>query len=285
MRCSRDYPAAGSSERRRGRGGKRLKHQESSEQTGSRSPAGPIRGLLPGVPTLGRPSNPSIPMGPTASSSSWPTSGSQASVPTVPYPPAVLPLYPVYPPISHPVSDPSMQSSLRFPLQNSQMAPPMVPPMMALVLPNYMFPQPSVGMAQPFYSPNSAFPFAAANTGSPAPCQMPTPIPRAHSRSSTPHSYSQRETGAEREGAESPLFQSRCSSPLNLLQLEESPSNRFEVASGQQTTSSMVGQGGGAGGQASSNQRGSAVDSKTNENVSSKKRKSKLFDFGDKLNS
>lgn len=266
VRCSRDYPAAGSSERRRGRGGKRLKHQESSEQTGSRSPAGPIRGLLPGVPTLGRPSNPSIPMGPTASSSSWPTSGSQASVPTVPYPPAVLPLYPVYPPISHPVSDPSMQSSLRFPLQNSQMAPPMVPPMMALVLPNYMFPQPSVGMAQPFYSPNSAFPFAAANTGSPAPCQMPTPIPRAHSRSSTPHSYSQRETGAEREGAESPLFQSRCSSPLNLLQLEESPSNRFEVASGQQTTSPMVGQGGGAGGQASSNQRGSAVDSKTNEN-------------------
>lgn len=266
VRCSRDYPAAGSSGRRRGRGGKRLKHQESSEQTGSCSPAGPIRGLLPGVPALGRPSNPSIPMGPTASSSSWPTSGSQASVPNVQYPPTVLPLYPVYPPISHPVSDPSMQSGLRFPLQNSQMAPPMVPPMMALVLPNYMFPQPSVGMAQPFYSPNSAFPFAAANMGSPAPCQIQTPIQRAHSRSSTPHSYSQRENGAEREGAESPLFQSRCSSPLNLLQLEESPSNRFEVASGQQTTSPMVGQGGGAGGQASSNQRGSAVDSKTNEN-------------------
>ncbi|XP_043101045.1 period circadian protein homolog 1b isoform X2 [Puntigrus tetrazona] len=261
VRCSRDYPAAGSSGRRRGRGGKRLKHQETTEQTGSRSPAGPLRG----VPALDRPSNSSIPMGPAASSSSWPTSGSQASVPSVPYPPSILPLYPVYPPLSHHVPDPNIQTGLRFPLQNSQMAPPMVHPMMALVLPNYMFPQPNMGMPQPFYSANSAFPFAAVNTASPAPCQVPTPVPRAHSRSSTPQSYSQREA-PEREGAESPLFQSRCSSPLNLLQLEESPSNRFEVTSGQQTTSPMVGQGGGAGGQASSNQRGSAVDSKENEN-------------------
>uniref|UniRef100_A0A8C1G4Z0 Period circadian clock 1b n=1 Tax=Cyprinus carpio TaxID=7962 RepID=A0A8C1G4Z0_CYPCA len=266
VRCSRDYPAAGSSGRRRGRGGKRLKHQEAAEQVGSRSPAGPQRSLHSGVPTLDRPSNSSIPMGPAASSSSWPTSGSQASIPSVPYPPGVLPLYPVYPSLAHPISDPNIQTGLRFPLQNSQMVPPMVHPMMALVLPNYMFPQPNMGMPQPFYSPNSAFPFPAVNTVSPAPCQVSTPVPRALSRSSTPQSYSQREAVAEREGAESPLFQSRCSSPLNLLQLEESPSNRFEVASGQQTTSPMVGQGGGAVGQASSNQRGSAVDSKENEN-------------------
>uniref|UniRef100_A0A9J7X856 Period circadian clock 1b n=1 Tax=Cyprinus carpio carpio TaxID=630221 RepID=A0A9J7X856_CYPCA len=234
VRCSRDYPAASSSGRRRGRGGKRLKHQETSEQTGSCSPAGPLRG----VPTLGRPFNPSIPMGPAASSSSWPTSGSQASVPSLPYPSGILPLYPLYPPFSHSISDPSIQAGLRFPLQNSQMAPPMVHPMMALVLPNYMFPQPNMGMPQPFYSPNPAFPFPAVNPASLAPCQVPTPVPRAHSRSSTPQSYSQREA-PEREGAESPLFQSRCSSPLNLLQLEESPCNRFEVASGQQTTSPM----------------------------------------------
>ncbi|KAK7176041.1 hypothetical protein R3I93_000337 [Phoxinus phoxinus] len=274
VRSSRDYPAAGSSGRRRGRGGKRLKHQESSEHTRSRSPVGQLRDLRPGVPALDRPSNSSIPMGPVASSSSWPTSGSQASVHSVPYP-GVLPLFPVYPPFSHPVSDPNIQAGLRFPLQNSQMpmqmaGAPMVPPMMALVLPNYMFPQPSMGIPQPFYSPSPAFPFPAANMISPAPCQIPTPVPRALSRSSTPHSISQREAGAEREGAESPLFQSRCSSPLNLLQLEESPSNRFEVASAlasvQQTTSPMVGQGGGAGGQNSSNQRGSALDSKENEN-------------------
>ncbi|KAK7170048.1 hypothetical protein R3I94_000329 [Phoxinus phoxinus] len=274
VRSSRDYPAAGSSGRRRGRGGKRLKHQESSEHTRSRSPVGQLRDLRPGVPALDRPSNSSIPMGPVASSSSWPTSGSQASVHSVPYP-GVLPLFPVYPPFSHPVSDPNIQAGLRFPLQNSQMpmqmaGAPMVPPMMALVLPNYMFPQPSMGIPQPFYSPSPAFPFPAANMISPAPCQIPTPVPRALSRSSTPHSISQREAGAEREGAESPLFQSRCSSPLNLLQLEESPSNRFEAASAlasvQQTTSPMVGQGGGAGGQNSSNQRGSAMDSKENEN-------------------
>uniref|UniRef100_A0A671L299 Period circadian protein homolog 1-like n=1 Tax=Sinocyclocheilus anshuiensis TaxID=1608454 RepID=A0A671L299_9TELE len=244
--CSRDYPAAGSSGRRRGRGGKRLKHQEASEH-----------------------SNSSMPIGPADSSSSWPTSGSQASVPSVPYPPGILPLYTVYPPLSHSISDPSIQTGLHFPLQNSQMAPPMVHPMMALVLPNYMFPQPNMGMPQPFYSPNPAFPFPAVNTASPAPCQVPTPVPRAHSRSSTPQSYSQREA-PEREGAESLLFQSRCSSPLNLLQLEESPSSWFEVASGQQTTSPMVGQGGGAGGQASYNQRGSVVDSKENENGETK---------------
>lgn len=267
MRCSRDYPAAGgSSGRRRGRGGKRLKHQESSEQTVSQSPAGPVRGL-PGVPALGRPSNSSMPLGPAPSSSSWPTSGSQVSIPSVPYPPGVLPLYPVYPPLSHPASDPNVQTGLRFPLQNSQMAPPMVHPMMALVLPNYMFPQPNMGMPQPFFCTNSAFPFPTANT---APAPVPNPAPRAHSRSSTPQSYSQREAGPEREGAESPLFQSRCSSPLNLLQLEETPSNRFETSaltSGQPAASPMVGQGGGAGGQASSNQRAAAVDSKENENV------------------
>lgn len=266
VRCSRDYPAAaGSSGRRRGRGGKRLKHQESSEHAGSQRPAGPLRGP-PHIPTLDRPSNSSIPLGPAASSSSWPTSGSQASIPSVPYPPGILPLYPVYPPLSHPVSDPNVQTGLRFPLQNSPMAPPMVHPMIALVLPNYMFPQPNVGMPQPFFNTNSVFPFPAAIT---APTPVPTPAPRAHSRSSTPQSYSQREAGPEREGAESPLFQSRCSSPLNLLQLEEAPSNRFEISalgSGQQAPSPMVGQGGGAGGQASSNQRASAVDSKENEN-------------------
>ncbi|XP_067293456.1 period circadian protein homolog 1b [Pseudorasbora parva] len=328
VRCSRDYPAAGSTGRRRGRGGKRLKHQEASEQSGSRSAGGPLRSLRSGVPTLDRPSNSSMPMGPIASSSSWPTSGSQASVHSVPYPPGVLPLFPVYPPFS----DPNMQAGLRFPIQNSQMPPPMVPPMMALVLPNYMFPQPGMGIpqpgmgipqpgmgipqpgmgipqpgmgipqpgmgipqpgmgipqpgmgipqhgmgipqhgmgiSQPFYSPNLTFPFPGANMTSPDPCQIPTPVPRAHSRSSTPHSINQREVGAEREGAESPLFQSRCSSPLNLLQLEEPASNRFEVASalasGQQTTSPMVVQGGGAGGQ-TSNQRGSVLDSKENEN-------------------
>ncbi|XP_056598587.1 period circadian protein homolog 1b isoform X2 [Triplophysa dalaica] len=264
VRCSRDYPAPRcSSSRRRGRGGKRLKHQESSDQTVCQSRADPLRGL-PGVPALCRPSNSSVPLGPAPSSSSWPTSGSQASIPSVPYPPGVFPLYPIYPPLSQSASDPNVQMGLRFPLQNSQMAPPMVHPMMALVLPNYMFSQPNVGMPQPFYYTNSAFPFPTAIT---APAPVPNPVPRALSRSSTPQSYSLREAGPDREGPESTLFQSRCSSPLNLLQLEETPSNRFEtlaLTSAQPAASPMVVQGGGAGGQASSNQRAAAVDSKEN---------------------
>lgn len=264
MRSSRDYPAARcSSSRRRGRGGKRLKHQESSDQTVCQNRADPLRGL-PGVPPLCRPSNSSVPLGPAPSSSSWPTSGSQASIPSVPYPPGVFPLYPIYPPLSQSASDPNVQMGLRFPLQNSQMAPPMVHPMMALVLPNYMFSQPNMGMPQPFYCTNSAFPFPTAIT---APAPVPNPVPRALSRSSTPQSYSLREAGPDREGPESTLFQSRCSSPLNLLQLEETPSNRFEtlaLTSAQPAASPMVVQGGGAGGQGSSNQRAAAVDSKEN---------------------
>uniref|UniRef100_A0A667ZK82 Period circadian clock 1b n=1 Tax=Myripristis murdjan TaxID=586833 RepID=A0A667ZK82_9TELE len=130
----------------------------------------------------GRSRLPFMPLGAPTNSSSWPSVGSQANIPSVPFPPSMLPIYPIYPPLSQPmpVPDPS-----RFPPTQ------MVPPMMALVLPNYMFPQ----MGGPMTQPGSC--------------------------SQTP---------ADREGAESPLFQSRCSSPLNLLQLEESPSNRLEVA-------------------------------------------------------
>lgn len=117
-----------------------------------------------------------------------------------------------------------------------------------------------------FYNPNFTYP-GAAPAGVPF---VSTPMPNlgtcAPSRSSTPQSYSQ--TPADREGAESPLFQSRCSSPLNLLQLEESPSNRLEVATvlaaSQQATPSA--QGGAAGGQSSANQRNSDDTSKENEN-------------------
>ncbi|KAG9274369.1 hypothetical protein AMEX_G11281 [Astyanax mexicanus] len=279
VRCSRDYPAIGSTGRRRGRGGKRLKHQETSEQGSSLGLAGPSRGLSTGAPAHEGVPNPSFPLGPPTTSSSWPPSvGSQNSLPSVPYPPGMLPLYPLYPPLSQPVADPSMQPGLRFPIQTPQIAPPMVPPMMALVLPNYMFPQMGTSLAQPgptpmpqpFYNPNLAFPYPAASAAlPPAVPQTAMPAPPNQSRCSSPQSCSQREGGADREGAESPLFQSRCSSPLNLLQLEESPTNRLEVASalasGQQPTTPAGGQGGGTGAQASTNQRGPAEDGKENE--------------------
>ncbi|XP_062301422.1 period circadian protein homolog 1b isoform X1 [Scomber scombrus] len=276
VRCSRDYPAAGGSTGRRGRGGKRLKHQESSDQHSSMGLNGNLRDLRTGT-ALG-PFN--MALGPQTSSSSWPSVCSQASIPAAPFAPGMLPIYPVYPPLAQPLPVPD---PMRFPATQMvppqmvppQMVPPqMVPPMMALVLPNYMFPQMGAPIAQPaanpghFYNPNFTYP-GATPAVVPTAISNPMPIPPvtgAPSRSSTPQYYSQ--TPADREGAESPLFQSRCSSPLNLLQLEESPSNRLEVATAhatsQQATPSV--QGGAAGGQSSPNQRSSDDTSKENEN-------------------
>ncbi|XP_053271722.1 period circadian protein homolog 1b [Pleuronectes platessa] len=264
-RCSRDYPAAGGSTgHRRGRGGKRLKHQESSDQHSSlgmggsrldpRTSAAPLPLHMPHVPLT--------------NTSSWPSVGSQASIPSAPFAPGMLPMYPVYPPLAQslPIPVPS-----RFPPAQ------MVPPMMALVLPNYIFPQMGAPISQPgatpghFYNPNFTYPSA---TPAVAPAIIPTvisgplPIPGncVPSRSSTPQSYNQ--MPADREGTESPLFQSRCSSPLNLLQLEETPSNRLEVATAlaaslQATPSAQCGA---AGRPSSANQRSSDDTSKDNEN-------------------
>ncbi|KAK2899833.1 period circadian protein homolog 1b isoform X1 [Channa argus] len=262
VRCSRDYPAAGGSTgHRRGRGGKRLKHQESSDQHSSLGLSGSHRD--PRTNSAPLPLN--MPLGPPTNSSSWPSVGSQASIPSAAFAPGMLPIYPVYPPFTQPLPIPDQS---RFPPT------PMMHPMMALVLPNFMFPQMGAPLSQPgatpghFYNPNFTYPGAtpaAVPTVATNPMPMPMPATCA-SRSSTPQSYSQ--TPIDREGAESPLFQSRCSSPLNLLQLEEAPSNRLEVATAlvasQQATPSV--QGGAASGQSSTNQRSSGETSKETEN-------------------
>ncbi|KAI1902783.1 hypothetical protein AGOR_G00019550 [Albula goreensis] len=149
VRSSRDYPAVGSSGRRRGRGGKRLKHQEGLAVRRG----GGASGSVGAGQAHGPPAPHHMTLGPQTSSSSWPTSvGSQASIPSMPYPPGVLPLYPIYPPLTSPLphaaADSHMQATPRFPLQTPQLAPPIVPPMMAFVLPNYMFPQLNPAMTQ-----------------------------------------------------------------------------------------------------------------------------------------
>ncbi|XP_054916287.1 period circadian protein homolog 1b [Poeciliopsis prolifica] len=254
VRCSRDYPAAGGgTAHRRGRGGKRLKHQESSDQLNSQ----PVNRQDPRVNAAPVPLN--VPLAPSTNSPSWPSVGSQASIPASAFPTGMLPMFPFYPQLPQPLAVPD---PTRFPSAQ------IVPPMMAFVLPNYMFPQMGLPMSQPgvapghFYNPNYAF------TGVPPPSlpsvvhSVPMAGTCAPSRSSTPLS-------ADREGAESPLFQSRCSSPLNLLQLEETPSNRLEVATAlvasQQASPSV--QGTAVGGQSSNNQRSSDNPSKENENV------------------
>ncbi|MEQ2215219.1 hypothetical protein XENOCAPTIV_029252, partial [Xenoophorus captivus] len=257
-RCSRDYPAAaGSTRHRRGRGGKRLKHQESSDQLSSF----PVNRQDPRANVAPVPLN--MPLGAPTNSPSWPSVGSQASIPATPFPPGMLPMYPVYSQFTQPLHT---QDPTRFPPTQ------LVPPMIAFVLPNYMFPQMGVPISQPgavpghFYNPNYSFP------GVP-PASVPSvfnSVPMAGtcppSRSSTPQSFTQ--LPADREGAESPLFQSRCSSPLNLLQLEESSSNRLEVAAASQQPPPSV-QGATDGGQNSANQRSSDDPSKENENVGS----------------
>uniref|UniRef100_A0A8C3AG05 Period circadian clock 1b n=1 Tax=Cyclopterus lumpus TaxID=8103 RepID=A0A8C3AG05_CYCLU len=242
VRCSRDYPAAGSSTSHR-RGGKRLKHQESSDLHISLA----LSGSSAPMPL-------NIPIGPPANSASWPTVNSQASIPSAPFAPGMLPIYPVYPPLAQSIAIPDPS---HFPPTQ------LVPPMVTLVLPNYMFPQMGAPIAQPgpvpghFFNPNFTYPVATQAAITAVSRPLPIPATCAPSRSITPQSYSQ--TPADREGAESPLFQSRCSSPLNLLQLEESPSNRLEVTTAFVATQQAVPSvhGGAAWGQSSAQQRSS----------------------------
>lgn len=201
---------------------------------------------------------------------SWSPSETSQSTYPIAYP-AVMPAYPlqVYPGAS--TMAPRVDTSLSgfgnnqcsqdpgFPIQpiQSPFSAPLVTPMVALVLPNYMFPQIGSAPRQTFYpeqgtfsaqpsfppqtvpfQPQTTFPvqtqFATQNPFNPSTpfSTQPFPFPltgdapkpaqpelrEGQSRSSTPQSVGGRDQSSP------PLFQSRCSSPLqlNLLQLEES---------------------------------------------------------------
>uniref|UniRef100_A0AAR2LZR5 Period circadian protein homolog 2 n=1 Tax=Pygocentrus nattereri TaxID=42514 RepID=A0AAR2LZR5_PYGNA len=150
---------------------------------------------------------------------SWSPSDTSQSTYPIAYP-AMMPAYPlqVYPGtnIMAPRVDASIsgfgdsQCSQVPPIQPPFSAP-LVTPMVALVLPNYMFPQ----IGSPSFPPQTSFPYTL--TGDP-PKPAETVLREGQSRSSTPQSVGGRDQSSP------PLFQSRCSSPLqlNLLQLEES---------------------------------------------------------------
>ncbi|XP_051555706.1 period circadian protein homolog 2-like isoform X2 [Myxocyprinus asiaticus] len=232
---------------------KRIKPNESSESTTSGrrpAPRPQLQGLY---------------------QTSWSPSDTSQSTYPVTYP-AVMPAYPlqVYPGAGTipPRVDASMSGfensqcnqDPQIPMQPIQTPynAPLVTPMVALVLPNYMFPQMGSTPGQPFYPKQGSFPaqppfqpqpgfptqtqcppqstftiqtkFTPQNPFTPQPpfktqpftftCPDETPkppTPERPSRSPTPQSMG----GG---GPPSPpLFQSRCSSPLqlNLLQLEE----------------------------------------------------------------
>uniref|UniRef100_A0A7N8X3X8 Period circadian protein homolog 2 n=1 Tax=Mastacembelus armatus TaxID=205130 RepID=A0A7N8X3X8_9TELE len=118
---------------------------------------------------------------------------------------------------------------------------PMVTPVVALVLPNYMYPpmalgpQPPQPVVQNHFNSQNHF---ASQTGYltpsfcfPSSSETPKPPMEGQSRSSTPQS------GGAGGQASPPLFHSRCSSPLNLLELE------LSVDRQDSTTLSVGGQG------------------------------------------
>ncbi|KAL2098125.1 hypothetical protein ACEWY4_007332 [Coilia grayii] len=247
---------------------KRVKQNESSDSTVShrkqQQPRPPLQGLQ---------------------QTSWSPSDTSQSTFPIAYP-AVMPAYPlqVYPGTSTmaPQVDPSLSrfsegqinQDPRCSMQPTTYPAPLVTPMVALVLPNYMFPQMGSAPRQPFYPEQNAFPaqaafqaqpqfsvqssftgqtqFATQNPFTPQttfppqpfsftlPSEPPKPLepePReGQSRCSTPQSL-----GA-RDQASPPLFQSRCSSPLqlNLLQLEERQDSASTPAGVQGNSSATV---------------------------------------------
>ncbi|XP_030044308.1 period circadian protein homolog 1 isoform X2 [Microcaecilia unicolor] len=146
--------------------------------------------------------------------------------------PTLLPTYPmpIFPARSSmpSASVPGSQNA-HYPMQPPQYPTPLVTPMVALVLPNYVIPQMGSTMSPPFYPGQSSFggnpiypfppPPAAQPPSSNAPATPGPEIIHPACRSTSPHSMSQPDM------ADSPLFDSRCSSPLqlNLLQMDEIP--------------------------------------------------------------
>ncbi|XP_052050970.1 period circadian protein homolog 1 isoform X3 [Apodemus sylvaticus] len=142
---------------------------------------------------------------PVPSSGPWPPPPA-----TTPFPAVVQP-YPL--PVFSPRGGPQPLPPAPTSVSPATFPSPLVTPMVALVLPNYLFPTaPSYpyGVSQ---APIEGLPTPASPSQSPS---LPPPPP------SPPHR------------ADSPLFNSRCSSPLqlNLLQLEESPRTEGGTAAG-----------------------------------------------------
>ncbi|XP_015681943.1 period circadian protein homolog 1 [Protobothrops mucrosquamatus] len=195
------------------RGSRGLRHGPRGPRRGRKSRAKRIRqnksSDSSSSPQTSAGSPPQISCPPAAPS--WAPSGpSPPTLPNMSYP-AVMPTYPIPVFSPRPTVPPGAEPSQTL-LPALQFPAPLATPMVALVLPNYVFPQINSPLPQTYFPGGPLFPF-----GPPQPGSMLAPGPEA--RSSTPHSMSQPER------AESPLFESRCSSPLqlNLLQMEELP--------------------------------------------------------------
>ncbi|KAI1882984.1 hypothetical protein AGOR_G00240510 [Albula goreensis] len=247
-------PGIGRTEPTNKRGGrnkkksKRAKQHESSDSTVShrKQPLRPSRQSL--------------------NQTSWsPLNSSQSATLPMAYPlqvyPGAGPMPPRVDPSLSGFGDSQCSQDPRLSMQPSPYSTPLVTPMVALVLPNYMFPQIGSGPHQPFYPEQNSFPppatfptqtaFSAPSTfpvqspftnqnpfppqtafpaqpfpySLPAePAKIPAPEVEPEHREGVSHSSTPQSLGA-RDQASPPLFPSRCSSPLqlNLLQLEDTP--------------------------------------------------------------
>ncbi|KAM8805300.1 period circadian protein homolog 2 [Eudromia elegans] len=219
---------------------KRIKPQESSDSTTSGTKF-PHRFPLQGLNTTA-----------WSPSDTSQTSYSAMSFPTVmpAYPLPVFPAAGTVPPAPEaplPGFNQLPDSRNPCPMQPSQFPTPLMTPLVALVLPNYVYPEMNNNLPQTLYHSQPDFPAHStfsSQTVFPAqpPFTAPNPFPQQAffptqpfhynppaesekvpvaeprnepSRSCTPQSV------GPHEQASPPLFQSRCSSPLNLLQLEE----------------------------------------------------------------
>uniref|UniRef100_A0A8C3XR78 Period circadian protein homolog 2 n=1 Tax=Chelydra serpentina TaxID=8475 RepID=A0A8C3XR78_CHESE len=188
---------------------KRIKPQESSDSTTS-GPNPPHQFPLQGL-----------------NSTAWsPSDTSQASHSAMSFP-AVTPAYPLPVFSAAGTVPPGPEACLsgfsdlpdsgsNCPMQPSQFSAPLVTPVVALVLPNYMYPQMNNNLPQTLYNVQPNFSAHPTFSSQSAPAMRSRSDP---SRSSTPQSL------GPQDQASPPLFHSRCSSPLqlNLLQLEETP--------------------------------------------------------------
>uniref|UniRef100_A0A8C3LPG8 Period circadian protein homolog 2 n=1 Tax=Chrysolophus pictus TaxID=9089 RepID=A0A8C3LPG8_CHRPC len=184
---------------------KRIKPQESSDSTTSGTKF-PHRFPLQGLNTT-----------------AWsPSDTSQASYSAMSFP-TVMPAYPlpVFPAAAAGTVPPAPETSVSgfnqlpdsgntCPMQPSQFSAPLMTPVVALVLPNYVYPEMNNSLPQTLYHSQANFPTHPAFSS-----QTVFPTRNEPSRSCTPQSV------GPQDQASPPLFQSRCSSPLNLLQLEE----------------------------------------------------------------
>ncbi|XP_067898200.1 period circadian protein homolog 2 isoform X2 [Heterodontus francisci] len=190
---------------------------------------------------------------------SWsPSAVSQSRYSAMPFttvmPPYQLPVFSAHggmPPVTNPsLSNFENVQGVHFTTQPPLYSAPLVTPMVAFMLPNYVLPQMNDTVHQPFFAGQSPFPSQtaflpqtpfSAQTSFQSQPQFPSqhydlpaegekaPAPESRGASScccTPQSV------GPQGHTSPPLFQSRCSSPLqlNLLQLEEMPKSSEGIA-------------------------------------------------------